>query len=113
MNILAELTETLMELDVPFETGHYSGTVPDEYVVIVPIADQLALFADNRPQGETQEAQLAIYSKGNFIRLRNRLTTALLKEDFTITDRRYIGFEEDTAFHHYIVNIEKNYELEG
>ena len=33
-------------------------------------------------------------------------------EDFTITDRRYIGHEDDTGFHHYAIDVAKLYGLE-
>jgi hypothetical protein len=113
MNILTELSTLLTDLGIPFETGHYSGTPPDEYIVIVPISDQFSLYADNEPQIETQEASLSIFSKENFMKLRNRLAKALLAADFTITDRRYVGFESDTLYHHHITYVEKSYEWEG
>ena len=112
MNILTELTALLTDFGTPFETGHFSDAPPDEYIVIIPIADQLEMFADNQPQAEIQEARLSLYSKGNFMKLRNTLTKALLKGDFTVTDRRYIGFEADTKFHHYIIELQKSYEWE-
>jgi hypothetical protein len=112
MNILSELTELLTEFGIPFETGEYSGKAPDEYVVIVPLADQFGFFADNEPQAEVQEARLSLYCKGNYMRLRNRLTKVLLKSEFTITDRRYVGFENDTKYHHYAIEVAKDYELE-
>jgi hypothetical protein len=112
MNILEELTEILTELDVPFETGEFNGKAPDEYVVIVPLADTFDLHADNKPQSEVQEARLSLFCKGNYMRLRNRLTKVLLKTDFTITDRRYVGFEQDTKYHHYAIEVANNYELE-
>jgi hypothetical protein len=112
MNIMTELNALLTDLDVPFETGHYSGTPPDEYVVIIPLADSFGLSADNMPQEDVQEAQLAIYSRKNYYPLRNRLTKALLEADFTVTDRRYIGFEADTKYHHAVVDTAKNYKME-
>jgi len=112
MNLLSEITTLLDGLNVPFETGYYSGKAPDEYVVIVPLSDTLENFADNLPHNEVQSARLSIFSKNNYIKLRNRLTKALLDADFTITDRRYIGFEFDTSFHHYSVDALKLYKIE-
>jgi hypothetical protein len=111
-NILTELNELLTNVGVTFETGAFGGKAPEEYVVIVPLADQLNLFANNRPETEVQEARLSLYCKGNFIKLRNRLTKALLESDFTITDRRYVGYEESAKLHHYAIEVAKNYELE-
>nr|WP_278532777.1 hypothetical protein [Dehalococcoides mccartyi] len=44
--------------------------------------------------------------------LKNQIVRALLDADFTITDRRYIGHEDDTGYHHYAIDVAKNYELE-
>ncbi len=112
MNILSELNSLLENLKIPFETGHYSGIPPNEYIVIIPMTDSFELYADNTPQNEVQEARLSLYSKSNYYKLRNRLTKALLKADFTITDRRYIGFEADEKLHHYVIDVLKQYELE-
>jgi hypothetical protein len=113
MNILSELSALLTETGIPFETGHFKNKPPDEYIVIVPLADRLERFADDQPNNEVQEARLSVYSKGNFIKTRNRLTKALLGADFTITDRRYVGYEADTAYHHYAIEVAKNYEMEN
>ena len=39
-------------------------------------------------------------------------TFALLNADFTVTERRYIGHEDDTGYHHYAIDVAKNYRLE-
>ena len=70
------------------------------------------MHADNTPNAEVQDARLSIFTQGNYKKLKNSIVKALLSDDFTITDRRYIGFETDTGYHHYVVDIEKNYELE-
>ena len=112
MNILSELTALLTDLKIPFEAGHYGGVPPDEYLVIIPLTDSFTLSADNMPQADVQEAQLAIHSKKNYYPLRSRLSQSLLERGFTITDRRYIGFEADTKFHHAAINVSKSYEME-
>ena len=112
MNILEEVTALLNELRISFATGHFGGVPPDEYVVIVPLADSFDLAADNRPQMDVQEARLALYSKGNYYLLRQKITNMLFAADFTITDRRYIEFETDTGYHHYAIDVSKHYEME-
>jgi len=112
MSILAELNTLLTELGLPVETGLFSGKAPDEYIVVTPMADTFEVHADDRPQAETQEARLSLFSKGNYIKRKNEITRALLSADFTITDRRYIGCEADSGYHHYAVDAAKNYELE-
>lgn len=44
--------------------------------------------------------------------LKKELTRALQAGDMTITDRRYIGYENDTNFHHYVIDVMKEYEME-
>ena len=111
MSILSELTELLNEF-APIETGVFSDIAPEEYIVITPMSDIYELFGDNRPEYETQEARLSIFSLQNYRALKNRVTSALLAADFTITDRRYIGREDDTGYFHYAVDTAKFYSLE-
>lgn len=62
-------------------------------------------FADNQPAVEVEEVRLGLFTKGNYLAERDRLTTALLDAGLVITGRRYVGFEADTGFHHYGVDI--------
>ena len=112
MSILTELNSLLTGLKIPVETGVFSGKAPDEYVVVTPMADTYPVHADNRPQCETQEARLSLFSKGNYLKRKNEIVRALLAADFTITSRLYVGHEDDTGYHHYAVDTAKNYELE-
>jgi hypothetical protein len=43
---------------------------------------------------------------------KNQIVKELLMADFMITDRRYIGHEDDTGFHHYAIDVLKAYDLE-
>lgn len=108
-NILSNLNALLDGLGVIVETGVFSDVAPDEYVVITPLADTFPLFACDHPDYDQQEARLSIYSKGNYLSLKNRIIKALLAADYTITDRRYIGHEDDTGYHHYAVDTAKIY----
>ena len=111
MSFLEELTGLITELGLPVETGMFSEKAPDEYLVITPLADVFELHADNRPQCETQEARLSLFSRGNYLRRKNEIVQALLTADFTITARLYIGHENDTGYHHYSIDCAKYYEL--
>ena len=111
MNILTELNALLTPI-LPVETGVFSGKAPDEYVVVTPMADTFPVHADNRPQCETQEARLSLFSKGNYLKRKQQTVSALFGADFTITSRLYIGCEDDTGYHHYAIDVAKNYELE-
>ena len=112
MTILENLNTLLADIGAPIETGSFSGKAPSEYIVIVPMTDTFHLLADNAPNAEVQDARLSIFTQGNYKKLKNSIVKALLSDDFTITDRRYIGYETDTGYHHYVVDIEKNFELE-
>ena len=101
MSILKDINTLLNTIDIQIETGYFSGTPPNEYIVITPMVDTFGVFADNLPQAETQEVRLSLFSKNNYISRKNQLTRILLEAGFTITDRRYIGFEEDTKYHLY------------
>lgn len=112
MSILADLYTVLSALDLPIETGVFKGEAPDRYLVIVPMVDSFALHADNCPGVDVQEVRLSLYSQGNYIKDKNALVKALLSNDFTVTDRRYIGYETETGYHHYAVDVAKHYQME-
>ena len=111
MSILQELNTILDSLGVPVETGVFSGKAPDEYVIITPMNDNFETFADDRPQYETQEVRLSLFSKNNYQQRKNQIVKALLAAEITVTDRRYIGHEDDTGYHHYAIDALKEYEL--
>lgn len=111
MSLLEEL-HTLLAPLIPVETGVFSELAPDRYVVVTPLADTFVLHTDDRPRHETQEARLSLFSKGNYMALKKQIVRTLLCADFTITDRRYIEHEDDTGYHHYVIDVAKNYELE-
>ena len=112
MSLLADLNEILMPLGIPIETGIFSGAPPDEYLVFIPLTDIFEVHADNRPSFDVQEVRISLFSRGNYQRRKRQITVALLNADITVTERRYIGFEEDTKYHHYAIDVMKEYEME-
>lgn len=44
--------------------------------------------------------------------MKNNIIRALLAAGLTVTARSYIGFEEDTGYHHYNVDVANFYEME-
>ena len=112
MNVLSDINSTLGKLGIPLETGVFSETAPDTYIVVVPLTDTFGVNADNSPTYDVQEARISLYSKGNYGADKNRIVRLLLSTDFTITGRQYIGFEADTGYHHYVVDVAKHYEME-
>ena len=111
MNILSELT-LLLTAYAPVETGVFSGEASDEYFVITPLTDSFELYGDNRPEFETQEARISVYSKISYLTLKNSVVSALLNGAFMVTDRRHIGREDDTGYFHYAIDIAKLYTVE-
>lgn len=81
-----------------------SGAI-DRFIVIIPIDDNLTLYADNTPQLQTETAELGLYCKGNYLDFRNDVTKALISVGITITNRRYLEYEENTNYHHYIIDV--------
>lgn len=111
MSLLQELN-TLLSSFVPVETGVFSESAPNRYAVITPLADTFELYSDDIPRNESQEARLSLFDKGSYTSVKNQIVRALLAADITITDRRYVGHEDDTGYHHYAIDVAKNYELE-
>ena len=106
MNITQELDALITGLGLPVETGKFSGKAPEEYVVVTPLGDAFALHCDNRPEYETQEARLSLYSKRNYIARKNQIVRALLRAGFTITLRQFVGREDDTQYYHYTIDAQ-------
>jgi len=112
MSLLSDLNVVLIPLDIPVETGVFSGIPPDEYLVFIPLTDIFEVHADNSPGYDVQEVRISLFSKGNYQQRKRQITTALLNADITVTERRYIGHEDDTGYHHYTIDVAKNYRLE-
>jgi len=112
MNILEELNTLITAIPLPVETGVFSGLAPDEYAVILPLSDIFEVHADNRPGYDVQEARISLFSKKNYLEKKRIITKALIDADYTVTERRYIGYEDDTGYHHYAIDVAKNYRLE-
>jgi len=59
-----------------------------------------------------EEARLSLFSKGNYGATKRMLVRLLLAAGFLASERRYIGMEEDTGYHHYSVDVVKPYSFE-
>lgn len=112
MSILSELNALFETINIPVETGAFSGVPPDEYLVLTPLSDTFAVFGDNKPLADINEVRISLFSKNNYLQRKNQLARMLLQADFVITDRRYVGHEDDTGYHHYAIDVAKYYELE-
>jgi len=112
MSILSELNALFETANIPVETGVFSGVPTDEYLVLTHLTDTFAVFGDNKPLADINEVRVSLFSKNNYLQRKNQLVRILLQADCVITDRRYIGHEDDTGYHHYAIDVAKYYELE-
>lgn len=112
MSLLAELNALAEGIGIFVETGVFTGAAPDEYLVLTPLADSFALFADNQPQYDVQEVRISLYAQGSYVERRDQIVRALLAADIGITDRRFISHDDDTGYFHYAIDVAKSYEME-
>ena len=113
MSLLAQLNTILGGLNLPVETGVFSGIPPDEYAVLTPMTDDFALFGDNKPLIDVSEVRLSLFSKNNYRQRVKEITSALLAADITITERRYVGYDAETAYFNYAIDVALEFEWEG
>lgn len=112
MSLLSELNAVAESLGIEVETGVFTDTAPNEYLVLTPLVDTFDLHADNTPGADIQEVRLSLFAKGNYTKRKNQIVRALLAADITITDRRYVGHEDDSGYHHYAIDVANYYEME-
>ncbi len=114
MSLLNELKTLLTAepLGLPFETGHWDSRPPDVYLVAVPLTDELDLYGDNKPELDVQEVQLSLYIRGSYTEKVRQLVRAILEAGYTITARRFVGYDQDTRYHHYAIDVAQYYEFE-
>ena len=58
MSALSEISALISGLNIPVETGVFSGPAPSTYTVLVPISDGFDLHADNEPGVDIQEVRI-------------------------------------------------------
>ena len=109
MSMLEELNTIVESAGLPVETGIFSAAAPDEYVVIIPISEHFELFSDDSPGMNIEEARLSFFSKGNCGAKKRQLVRLLLSAEFLVTERRYVGLEVDTGYHHFAIDVAKEY----
>lgn len=112
MSVFEELNALLESMGISVETGVFSDSIPVAYVVLTPLSDTFDCFADNKPQAEVNEVRLSLFSKTNYLNMTQNIVTALLDADFTITQRKYIGHEDNSGYHHYAIDVAKEKPLE-
>ena len=112
MSLLADLNTIAKQLDIAVETGLFSEPAPAEYLVLTPLADTFEIHADNAPELDVQEVRISLFTKGSYTKRKEAIVRALLEAGITITERRYIGHDEDTGYHNYAIDVANYYEME-
>ena len=105
MSFLSEIKEIIEAEHLPVETAFYSDSAPSAYAVITPISDDYDVFAGDLPTVETCEVRVSIFTKGNYLILRDNLSRAFLRAGWVITERQFIDFEPDTGYSHYEIDV--------
>ena len=112
MSLLADLNTIAGRVRLPVETGVFSGIAPTEYLVLTPLSDSFDIHGDNTPGVDVQEVRISLFTKGSYTKWKNTLVRAILAADITITERRYVGHDDDTGYHNYAIDVANYYELE-
>jgi hypothetical protein len=105
VSIYELIINTLEPLNIPVSINENTDKAAERYIVIIPLYDAFDVFADNMPSIEVSEIELAVYSKGNYLKLAKDISILLIDAGFTITNRRYLEYEKDTKLHHYIIDV--------
>ena len=74
-------------------------------MVIIPGTDDFPVCADDRPIVETEEVELALYCKGNYLKMRMRLPQDFWMLTLRLYPEKYMEFEKETKYHHYIFEV--------
>lgn len=111
MTLLSDIQNIIEPLNIPIETGIFNEEAPDIYMVVTPLSDTFEIMADNNPEVDVQEARISIFSKTNYQTAKAAVVRALLNEGMTITARQYIGYETDTGYHHYNIDVAQYYDF--
>jgi len=111
-SLLSDLKWLIGGLGIPCETGVQSGKAPDTYTVLTPILDDYPVMGDDVPLDEVQEVRISLFTRGNYRALKQSIEKACIKAGLCITDRRYVGREDDTGYFHYAVDTANCYSLE-
>ncbi len=104
--LLENLSHIAKQLGLAYAVSCYTDSpTPDTYLVFTPLTDSFEIFADNTPGVEIEQARISLFTKTNYLALRDQITKALISARLVITGRRYIGYEADTGFHHYSIDV--------
>lgn len=106
MSILTDLVAVCRSQRLPVATSIYlDSPAPPRYAVITPLTETYTLWGDNQPGVNIEEARLNLYIRGDFTPDAAALTKACREHGLTVTARTYVGFETDTGYHHWAIDL--------
>lgn len=106
MGLLEHLTMILTSLDLSVTLGtHAPSPAPDTYCVLTPLSEGFDVYGDNQPGVDLAEVRISLFVKANYLATARTITQALLDAGLTITGRRYVEYEADTAYHHWVADV--------
>lgn len=107
MSLNEQIITSLAPLNVSVTVAEHPTDTQkrEKFIVIIPTNDNFGLHADDKPLAAVETAELALYCKGNYLGFRDKVTERLIAADITIINRRYLEFEQDTDYHHYIIEV--------
>ena len=112
MSLLADLNTIAKNAGIAVETGVFQDKAPAEYLVLTPLSDSFAVHADNAPEVDVQEVRVSLFTTGSYTKWKNTLVCAMMAAGITITERRYIGHDDDSGYHNYAIDVANYYEME-
>lgn len=112
MSLLSDLIAIAANAGIAVESGVFRDAAPEEYLVLTPLSDTFDIFADNDPGIDVQEVRVSLFTAGSYTKRKNALIRAFLAADLTITDRRYLGYDTETGYHNYAIDVANYYEME-
>ena len=112
MSLLSDLIAIAANAGIAVETGVFQDSAPEEYLALTPLSDTFDIFADNDPGIDVQEVRVSLFTAGSYTKRKNALIRAFLAADLTITDRRYLGYDTETGYHNYAIDVANYYEME-
>lgn len=112
MSLLSDLTTIAANAGIAVETGVFQDAAPEEYLVLTPLSDTFDIYADNDPGIDVQEVRVSLFTTGSYTKRKNALIRAFLAANLTITDRLYLGYDTETGYHNYAMDVANYYEME-
>ena len=112
MSLLSDLTTIAANAGIAVETGVFQDSAPEEYLVLTPLSDTFDIFADNDPGIDVQEVRVSLFTTGSYTKRKNALIRAFLAADLTVSDRRYLGYDTESGYHNYAIDVANYYEME-